>query len=199
MHILDTFAGIGGFSIGFEKNGFETAAFCEIDKNCQKVLAKNWPKVKIYSDIKKITAQKLVADGVVWPAVITGGYPCQPFSNLGQRGGEKDDRHLWPDLCRVIDEIRPAWIVCENVYGHISMGLKQVLADLAAIGYQCLPFVIPAAGVDAHHKRDRLWIVANTTRIGQQQTPGKSGEKRRLLEWQTMGYRKWQKEAISDA
>ena len=160
LHVLDLFSGIGGFSLGLERTGgFETAAFCEIEPFCQKVLKKHWPGVPVYSDVRMLR-------GYMFPAidVITGGYPCQPFSYAGKRGGEKDNRHLWPQMFRLIQECRPRWVFAENVAGHITMGLDEVLSDLEAEGYTSQTFVIPACASDAPHRRDRVWIVANSDR-----------------------------------
>jgi DNA (cytosine-5)-methyltransferase 1 len=93
--------------------------------------------------------------------LICGGYPCQPFSQAGQRRGAEDDRHLWPEMHRLVATIRPRWVIAENVAGHISMGLDSVLSDLEGEGYTCWPIVIPACAVDAPHRRDRVWIVAH--------------------------------------
>ena len=163
MKVLDLFSGIGGFSIGLEKAGFETVAFCEIEEYPRGVLAKHWPDIPIYRDVRELTGEQLRADGIV-PDVIVGGYPCQPFSLAGVRRGEKDDRHLWPEVRRLVNEIRPTWCIFENVAGHITMGLDEVLSDLEAEDYAARPFVIPACGVDAPHRRDRVWIVAHANR-----------------------------------
>ena len=159
MKVLDLFSGIGGFSVGLERAGFETVAFCEIEPYCRGVLKKHWPEIPIYGDVRTLTGEQLRADGIV-PTVIVGGYPCQPFSLAGVRRGEKDDRHLWPEVRRLVAEIRPAWCIFENVAGHITMGLDEVLSDLEAEDYAARPFVIPACGVDAPHRRDRVWIIA---------------------------------------
>jgi len=161
MKVLDLFSGIGGFSIGLEKAGFETVAFCEIEEYPRGVLKRHWPDIPIYRDVRELTGEQLRADGII-PDVIVGGYPCQPFSLAGVRRGEKDDRHLWPEVRRLVNEIRPTWCIFENVAGHITMGLDEVLSDLEAEGYAARPFVIPACGVDAPHRRDRVWIVAHT-------------------------------------
>ena len=160
MQVLDLFSGIGGFSIGLEKAGFETAAFCEIEDYPRAVLRKHWPDTPIYRDVKQLTGEQLRADGI-FPDVIVGGYPCQPFSVAGRQRGEEDPRHLWPEVHRLIRELRPRWVICENVGGHIKLGLDEVLATLEAEGYTCWPFIIPACSVDAPHKRDRVWIVAH--------------------------------------
>lgn len=154
MKVLDLFSGIGGFSLGLERAGMETVAFCEMDKFCQKVLNKHWPDVPIFNDVRSLDY-----DGTV--DVITGGYPCQPFSLIGQRRGEQDVRHLWPTMLKLIKKHQPSWVISENVTGHISMGLDQVLSDLESESYSCQAFIISAVAVDREHKRDRLWIIAN--------------------------------------
>jgi len=163
LKILDLFSGIGGFSLGLElTGGFETAAFCEIEKYPQEVLRKNFPGVPIYDDIKTLTAERLVRDGIDRIDIITGGYPCQPFSVAGKQKGEQDDRHLWPSMLEIIAQVRPTWVICENVTGHIALGLDQVLLDLENEGYSTRTFIIPACSVNAPHRRDRLWIVAHS-------------------------------------
>lgn len=162
LRVLDLFSGIGGFSLGLERTGgFETVAFCEIDPFCQKVLRKHWPGVPVYSDVRMLRGYMF---GDI--DVICGGYPCQPFSLAGQRRGAEDDRHLWPKMYRLIQESRPAWVIGENVAGHVSMGLDEVLSDLETADYTCQTFNIPACAVDAPHRRERLWIVAHAERIG---------------------------------
>jgi DNA (cytosine-5)-methyltransferase 1 len=157
MNVLDLFSGIGGFSLGLERAGMRTVAFCEIEPYCRAVLRKHWPGVPIFEDVRTLTAEQ------VGPVdVICGGYPCQPFSLAGERLGAADDRHLWPEYRRLVEALRPAWVIGENVAGHINMGLDNVLSDLEALGYACRPFVIPACAVDAKHRRDRVWIVAHT-------------------------------------
>ncbi len=163
LKVLDLFSGIGGFSLGLERTGgFETVAFCEIEPFPRKVLAKHWPEVPCYDDVRTLTAERLAADGIGPIDLICGGYPCQPFSTAGRRMGDKDDRHLWPEVHRLLDELRPSWFVGENVAGHISMGLDQVLSDLEASQYTARTFVIPACAADAPHRRSRVWIVANS-------------------------------------
>ena len=156
LKVLDLFSGIGGFSLGLERTGgFETVAFCEYDEKPRKVLRKHWPEIPIYEDVRT-----LKHDGSI--DIICGGYPCQPFSLAGKREGKEDDRHLWPAMFDLIKKHRPAWVIGENVAGHITMGLDEVLTDLESEGYRTRTFVIPAVAVDAKHRRDRLWIVANT-------------------------------------
>ena len=158
MRVLDLFSGIGGFSLGLERAGMETVAFCEYDEPCREVLRKHWPDIPIHEDVRNLDATQY--RGSV--GLVCGGYPCQPFSLAGKRQGEKDDRHLWPEFFRIIGECQPDWVLAENVAGHINMGLDQVLADLESEGYTTQPFVIPACAVDAPHRRDRVWIVGNS-------------------------------------
>jgi|14BtaG_2_1085337.scaffolds.fasta_scaffold49536_2 DNA (cytosine-5)-methyltransferase 1 len=158
LRVLDLFSGIGGFSLGLERTGglFETAAFCEFADFPRKVLAKHWPDVPIFQDVRILKGSDI--DGPI--DVICGGYPCQPFSTAGRRKGQEDDRHLWPEFNRLVAELRPSWVIGENVAGHISMGLDDVLSDLEGQGYSARTFVIPACATDAPHRRDRVWTVA---------------------------------------
>jgi len=156
------------FSLGLERTGgFETVAFCEIEPFPRKVLAKHWPDVPCFEDVRKLTRDDI--DGSV--DVICGGYPCQPFSTAGRRLGKEDDRHLWPEFARLVEEFRPTWVIGENVAGHISMGLDDVLSDLERLGYAARPFVIPAVAVDAKHRRDRIWIVGYPNESGKSCSP----------------------------
>ena len=153
------FAGIGGFDLGLERAGMRVAWQSEIDPWASAVLRKHWPSVLNHGDIRGIRA------GTVEPVDAScGGLPCQPFSHAGKRGGESDDRYLWPEMLRVIDALRPAWVIAENVVGIINMALDKVLSDLEAIGYTTRPIVIPAVAVDAPHRRDRVWIIARDAR-----------------------------------
>ena len=174
MKHLDLFSGIGGFALAAQRVGWETIGFCEIEPYAQKVLKKHWPDVPIYEDIRTLDA------GTVGHVdIITGGYPCQPFSLSGQRRGEADDRHLWPEFARLIRELRPSWAIGENVAGHISMGLDNVLSDLEGLGYTAEAFVIPAVAVDARHRRDRVWVTAhaNGSQCERGGVPGRVQEK----------------------
>ena len=156
MRVLDLFSGIGGMSLGLEMAGdFQTVAFCERDKYCQAVLRQHWPDTPIFDDVRELHFDQPID-------LVCGGYPCQPFSQAGQRRGAEDDRHLWPEMRRIVDECRPSWVLGENVAGHITLGLDEVLSDLETIGYACRAFIIPAVSVDAHHRRDRVWIIADS-------------------------------------
>ena len=122
----------------------------------RKVLAKHWPDVPCHKDVRKIRGADVGAIDV-----ICGGYPCQPFSHAGERRGKEDDRHLWPEFSRLVAELRPTWVIGENVFGHISMGLDNVLSDLEGQGYACRTFVIPACALNAPHRRDRTWTIGH--------------------------------------
>jgi DNA (cytosine-5)-methyltransferase 1 len=173
LRVLDLFSGIGGFSLGLERAGMQTVAFCEIEDYPRKVLAKHWPSVPIYDDVRTLNATRLAADGIGRIDLICGGFPCQPFSHAGRRMGAEDDRHLWPEYFRLIKELRPTWIIGENVIGLVSMGLDAVLDDLESIGYACRTFDIPACGVGASHERRRIWILAYSDLYGGQHESGK--------------------------
>ena len=182
MRVLDLFSGIGGFSLGLERAGMETVAFCEYDKKCRQVLKKHWPDVPQYEDVRTLTKEQLDNDGITDIGLICGGYPCQPFSTAGKRQGEADDRALWKEYFRLVKEIRPTWVIAENVAGHISMGIDNVLADLEGEDYAVQTFVIPACAVDAKHRRDRVWIIANNDSDGcYVDDEGQSGSKRQTL------------------
>lgn len=160
MKHLDLFSGIGGFALAARWAGIETVAFCEIDKFCHKVLNKNFPDIPIHDDIKTLNGGDYAGIDI-----ITGGYPCQPFSYCGKRQGENDQRHLWPEMFRIIKQARPKFIVSENVIGHITLGVDTVLDDLENENYTCWAFIIPACAADAPHKRDRVWIVAYSDEV----------------------------------
>ncbi len=165
LNVLDLFSGIGGFSLGLEATGgFETKAFCELDKYCKSVLKKHWPDTRQYDDIKELTYDKLRSDGIDTIDIITGGYPCQPFSVAGKQKGTEDKRHLWPEYFRLVKECRPTWVIGENVSGHIKLGLDTVISDLESEDYAVRPFSISASSIGANHQRERVWIVANSGR-----------------------------------
>ena len=187
LKILDLFSGLGGFSLGLERTGnFETVAFCDNDKYSNLVLQKHWKGVKIYNDVKEITKEKLIADGIQLPDIITGGFPCQPFSVAGKQAGTDDDRHLWPVMFRIIQELTPRWVIGENVKGltNIQDGVvfETVCSDLEGEGYEVRAFNIPAAGVGAPHRRERIWIVAHAKRYNKIDEIGGSDETSRGIQ-----------------
>jgi DNA (cytosine-5)-methyltransferase 1 len=176
---LDLFSGIGGFSLGLESAGLvETVAFCDFDQYCQKVLKKNFPGVPVYGDVKELNHDKLKADGIDQIDIITGGYPCQPFSVAGRKKGEEDPRHVWPEMFRLIQELRPTWVIGENVGGHIKLGLDSVLENLESEGYSARTFSISASSIGANHKRERVWIVAHSNEMQRQFLRGQKSEQR---------------------
>ena len=162
LRTLDLFSGIGGFSLGLESTGFfETIGFVEKDKFCQKVLKKHWSNINIEEDIRNVKGEKYAAE------VITGGFPCQPFSVAGKRKSTADDRYLWDEMLRVIRETKPRWVIGENVEGIVNinegMVLRQVLTDLENEGFKSQCIIIPASGIGAWHQRKRIWIIANSS------------------------------------
>tara|TARA_B100000900_G_scaffold69166_1_gene54350 strand:- start:8754 stop:9752 length:999 start_codon:yes stop_codon:yes gene_type:complete len=156
MKVLDLFSGIGGFSLGLEWAGMSTVAFCERDPYCATILKKHWPDTPVHSDVRNLDG-KDYADSI---DLVAGGFPCQPFSVAGNRRGSDDDRHLWPEMLRIIQEAKPRWVIGENVFGIINMALDDVQADLEREHYEVRKFVLPAVAVDAHHRRDRVFIIA---------------------------------------
>jgi DNA (cytosine-5)-methyltransferase 1 len=176
LRLLDLFSGIGGFSLGLERSGgFETVAFCEIEDFPRRVLAKHWPKVPCYHDIRELTADRLAADGIAVDA-ICGGFPCQDISNAGKQAGIEGERSgLWSEYARLIGELRPRVVFVENVSALLGRGLDRVLGDLAALGYDAWWDCIPASAVGAPHQRDRLWLIAYTAVNGRTQRPADVG------------------------
>jgi DNA (cytosine-5)-methyltransferase 1 len=200
MRVLDLFSGIGGFSLGLERAGMKTVAFCEIEPYCRAVLKKHWPDVPIYDDVRTLTAARLAADGILETDVvgdtagsrsssrafsgirgsqkgagprdaqpqrrgidlICGGFPCQDISVAGKGAGIAGERSgLWSEYARIIGEVRPRYVIVENVAALLGRGLSRVLGDMAALGYDVEWHCIPASAVGAPHRRDRLWIVAH--------------------------------------
>ena len=221
MKHLDLFSGIGGASLAADAVWPDMEhIFVEIDHFCQQVLKKHWPNAQIYGDIRTLTAYpKHDESGINSRTVqgknektgreasgslsdgrdsafdlLTGGFPCQPFSQAGRRKGTSDDRFLWPEMLRVIREFKPRWVVGENVAGllTIEQGLvfEQVCADLEKEGYEVQPFIIPAVAVNAPHRRDRVWIVAHRISAGAGGKGGTLGnEERRTSEGGRTGIR----------
>jgi DNA (cytosine-5)-methyltransferase 1 len=196
MTHLDLFSGIGGFAYAADQVfGDIEHVFVEYDPFCQRVLKKHWPEANIYGDIRQFNSDTLYTglerrqqkqtkrqrgqpdrngpDQAQRPFILTGGFPCQPFSAAGLRRGTADDRHLWPEMLRVIRDFRPTWVIAENVRGLLTwnegMVFEQVCADLEASNYEVQPFVIPAVSVNAPHRRDRVWFVANRRRERREQ------------------------------
>lgn len=162
------FSGIGGFDLAAETVGFENLLHCEINPICRRVLNYYWPNAKSYENI-------IGTDFTFWRDkidILTGGFPCQPFSTIGKRQGTEDDRHLWPEMLRAIKEIKPKWVVGENVSGLVNWDegvvFREVLSDLENEGYEVQAFIIPACATGAPHRRDRIWIIANSMPIGLQ-------------------------------
>ena len=171
LKLLDLFSGIGGFSLGLESTGyFETIAFVEKDKFCQQVLKKNFKNIPIESEVRNVKGDRYAAD------IITGGFPCQPFSVAGKRRGTDDDRYLWDETIRIIRECKPRWFIGENVEGIINiqegMVLRQVQDDLEKEGFQVQCLVIPASGIGAWHQRKRVWILAYSEHNGSHRSKG---------------------------
>lgn len=164
MKVGSLFAGIGGFDLGLERAGFQTAWFCEQDEFCQRVLAKHWPDVPCYPDITELRGQD------VEPVeILCGGFPCQDLSYAGQGAGIEGERSgLWSEYARLIGELRPQYVVVENVPALLTRGLGRVLGDLAALGYDAEWDCIPASAVGAPHRRDRIWVVAYPNGKGSQ-------------------------------
>jgi DNA (cytosine-5)-methyltransferase 1 len=163
MRVLDLFSGIGGFSLGLERAGMETVAFCEIEPFCRRVLAKHWPGVPIYEDVRELTADRLVSDGVGPIDVICGGFPCQDISTAGMGVGLSGERSgLWREFRRLIEEIRPRFAVIENVSRLRSKGLEDILGGISSIGYDAEWHCVPASAVGARHRQDRVWVLAYT-------------------------------------
>jgi len=169
LKLLDLFSGLGGFSLGLESTGFfETIAFVEKDEFCQKVLKKNFNNIPIEGDIRNVKGEKYRAD------VVTGGFPCQPFSVAGKRKGTDDDRYLWDETIRVVRECKPKWFIGENVEGLVNiqdgMVLRQVQDDLEKEGFQVQCLIIPASGIGAWHQRKRIWIMGYSEHNGHTST-----------------------------
>ena len=171
LKLLDLFSGIGGFSLGLESTGyFETIAFVEKDKFCQQVLKKNFKDIPIESEVRDVKGERYAAD------IITGGFPCQPFSVAGKRRGTDDDRYLWDETIRIIRECKARWFIGENVEGIINiqdgMVLRQVQDDLEKEGFQVQCLVIPASSIGAWHQRKRVWILAYSKHNGSHRSKG---------------------------
>ena len=196
MAHVDLCSGIGGFALGFQWAGLsKPVLFCDIEPWSRKVLAKHWPDVPIAEDVKELANDP---DGNVPDCdILTAGYPCQPFSHAGKRLGHEDDRHIWPYILQIVAQKRPAWCCFENVYGHVSMGLDQVLLDLETQGYASRTFIVPACGVDAAHLRFRAFVISHTdsqrgrSRNTQRQDAADVGQPSRHPRDNTRGMENW--------
>lgn len=177
MNVLDLFSGIGGFSLGLERAGMKTVAFCEVDKKCQAVLKKHWPGVPIFDDVSNLKGEDIEET----VDVICGGFPCQDISLAGKGAGLEGKRSgLWSEFKRLIEEIKPRYAIIENVSALRSRGLDQVLREISEIGYDAEWHCITASSIGAPHRRDRIWIVAyprdNTRRDSITGSLGRDGE-----------------------
>jgi len=177
MNVLDLFSGIGGFSLGLERAGMKTVAFCEVDKKCQQVLKKHWPGVPVFDDVTTLKGEDIEET----VDVICGGFPCQDISLAGKGAGLEGKRSgLWSEFKRLIEEIKPKYAIIENVSALRSRGLDQVLREISEIGYDAEWHCITAASIGAPHRRDRIWIVAyprnSTGRDGLSGSLGRDGE-----------------------
>lgn len=175
MTQLDLFSGIGGFSLAARWAGWQTPVMVEWNPYCQEVLKKNFPDATIFGDIRKFDGRPYA--GKI--DILTGGFPCQPYSHAGKRAGNNDDRALWPEMLRVIREVAPPWIVGENVAGLLSLDggrvFAGILTDMENAGYCPEIYLIPAVGVGAPHERYRVWIVAHNTRLGRMRRADNKG------------------------
>jgi DNA (cytosine-5)-methyltransferase 1 len=192
MKVLDLFSGIGGFTYGLERAGFETVAFCEIDEWCVKnALSTNWPDIYVHNDIKTLDYHYDAAepdDCLLYDReldheicrgtidIVTAGVPCQPASIIGKRKGCADDRWLWPDALRIIRRVRPKWVICENPTGILSLDggdrFAEILQGFSEAGYAVWWETIPATAVGAGHRRERVWIIAHAGSQGLERYPG---------------------------
>ena len=171
---LDLFSGIAGFALAARMaGGIETRAFCEIDPFCREVIAKHFPGVPTFEDVHDVSTESLERAGIGSVDLVTFGIPCQPHSSAtrGRRRGIHDDRWLWPEVRRIVADVRPAWALCENVAGFDGVALETVCADLEACGYQVRTLEIPACAVDADHIRARLWVLGYADRDGEPGLP----------------------------
>jgi len=164
------FAGIGGFDLGLERAGMACKWQVEINPFCQKVLAKHWPDVERYADVKECGKHNLETVDL-----IAGGFPCQPHSVAGKQRGAEDDRNLWPEYRRIVAELRPAWVLAENVPGIRRTMLDEVLSDLEGLAYSTRTLIVPACALDAPHRRERVFIIAHTA-SNLRRTSGNEGQ-----------------------
>ena len=178
MNVLDLFSGIGGFSLGLERAGMKTVAFCEIDPFCQKVLKKHWPDVPIFNDVRNLDYEKIEAD------IIAAGFPCQDISYAGKGAGLSGERSgLWWKVRRAIRLVRPRLALLENVAALLNRGMGAVLGSLSSIGYDTEWHCIPACSVGAPHKRERVWILANDRSERKQGVMPQQVQRQQIFSW----------------
>ena len=170
MRHASLFSGIGGFDLAAQWMGWENVFHCEYDPFCQKVLNHHFPNSKLYKDVRTFDATAYA--GRI--DILTGGFPCQPFSGAGKRLGTEDSRHLWPEMLRIIREVKPSYVVGENVRGLLSWSgglvFQEICSDLEAEGYEVTPYLLPACGKDAPHRRDRIWFIAHSNECNDRRT-----------------------------
>ena len=181
MRSLELFAGIGGIALAEQMAGIEVAGLCEYADYPRAILQKHWPDVPLFKDVTKLDREELTNAGISPDSIdiVSGGFPCQPFSIAGHRKGTEDDRDLWPEMFRIIKQLWPTWVVGENVANFANMELDRTLSDLEDLGYQTRAFVLPACAVNAPHQRLRTFIVAHSNREGQLQSQGAYQDQRR--------------------
>lgn len=181
MRSLELFAGIGGIALAEQMAGIEVVGLCEYADYPRMILKKHWPDVPLFKDVKKLDREELTNAGINPDSIdiVSGGFPCQPFSIAGHRKGTEDDRDLWPEMFRIIKQVWPTWVVGENVANFANMELDRTLSDLEGAGYQARAFVLPACAVNAPHQRLRTFIVAHSNREGQLQSQGAYQDQRR--------------------
>jgi DNA (cytosine-5)-methyltransferase 1 len=202
MKVISLFSGIGGFELAAEAVGWQPIISCEINPFGRRVLEHYWPDAYHHDDVRTLTFDKINDEltkrfGPQWRSddiVLTGGFPCQPYSLAGKRKGKDDSRHLWPEMLRIIREVQPTWIVGENVYGLVNWNdglvFEEVSLDLENEGYEVQPYILPAVSVGAVHRRDRVWFVGrrNATNSncemlehgnGERKTSGRTNEEKR--------------------
>ena len=180
LKVLDVFSGIGGFSLGLERAGMKTVAFCEVDPRCQEVLKKHWPKVPIFSDIRNLNSKILLREGIRNVDMLTAGFPCQDVSiaNIKGQGLKGEKSGLWKEVKRLISELKPQYALIENVPNLRIKGLGEVLKDLWEVGYGCEWHIISSASLGPHcpHIRERIWILAYSDRPGRPLASSQWGE-----------------------
>ncbi|TLQ51162.1 DNA (cytosine-5-)-methyltransferase [Lacticaseibacillus casei] len=181
MRSLELFAGIGGIALAEQMAGIEVAGLCEYADYPRMILKKHWPDVPLFKDVTKLDREELTNAGISPDSIdiVSGGFPCQPFSIAGKRKGTADDRDLWPEMFRIIKQLWPTWVVGENVANFANMELDRTLSDLEDLGYQTRAFVLPACAVGAPHQRLRTFIVAHSNREGKLQSQGTDQDQRR--------------------